>query len=91
MVQRYEVEKWGLPEPEVIEYAYGDLVKYEDYAKLEARLNGILDMLVKLDNDLGYGLIPDEYAYDRVGEILEKYRNGECANCGSITHVEGVE
>ena len=53
----------------------GRYVSYEDYAKLEANLNGILDMLVKLDNDLGYGVIPDEYAYDRVGEILEKYRN----------------
>lgn len=53
----------------------GRYVSYEDYAKLEAELNDILDMLVKLDNDLGYGVIPDEYAYDRVGEILEKYRN----------------
>lgn len=53
----------------------GRYVSYEDYAKLESNLNGILDMLVKLDNDLGYGVIPDEYAYDRVGEILEKYRN----------------
>lgn len=53
----------------------GVFVSYEDYKELEANLNGILDMLVKLDNDLGYGLIPDEYAYDRVGEILEKYRN----------------
>ena len=57
------------------EHQRGDLVKYEDYAKLESHLNGILDMLAKLDNDLGYGLIPDEYAYDRVGEILERYRN----------------
>ncbi|HAE0051441.1 TPA_asm: hypothetical protein G2716_22855 [Salmonella enterica subsp. enterica serovar Enteritidis] len=53
----------------------GEYVTYEDYAKLESHLNGILDMLAKLDNDLGYGLIPDEYAYDRVGEILEMYRN----------------
>ncbi|QVR48617.1 hypothetical protein [Escherichia phage vB_EcoS_SCS92] len=56
----------------------GRYVSYEDYAKLEAELNDILDMLVKLDNDLGYGVIPDEYAYDRVGEILEKYRNEPC-------------
>lgn len=53
----------------------GRYVSYEDYLKLESKLNDILDMLVKLDNDLGYGVIPDEYAYDRVGEILEKYRN----------------
>lgn len=53
----------------------GHWVLYNDYVKLESHLNDILDMLVKLDNDLGYGLIPDEYAYDRVGEILERYRN----------------
>lgn len=53
----------------------GRYVSYEDYLKLESKFNDILDMLVKLDNDLGYGVIPDEYAYDRVGEILEKYRN----------------
>lgn len=65
MVQRYLL----VPHDE------GDWVGYEDYAKLEANLNGILDMLVELDNDLGYGVIPDEYAFDRVNEILEKYRN----------------
>lgn len=64
MVQRYEVEKWGLPEPEVIEYAYGDYVSYEDYVKLEAELQKYKDQF------------PDYV---------------ECANCGSITHVEGVE
>ena len=70
MVQRYENDHGDM-----FQVAEGNWVTYEDYAKLEARLNGILDMLVKLDNDLGYGVIPDEYAYDRVGEILEKYRN----------------
>lgn len=69
MVQRYLLQG-GLIGP----HDDGDWVGYEDYVKLEANLNGILAMLVKLDNDLGYGVIPDEYAYDRVGEILEKYR-----------------
>lgn len=69
MVQRYSNNGFCVAD------ANGRYVKYEDYVKLESRLNGILDMLVKLDNDLGYGLIPDEYAYDRVGEILEKYRD----------------
>lgn len=72
MVQRYDV--WCI-EDIFKNSEDGSYVKYEDYAKLEADLNGILDMLVKLDNDLGYGVIPDEYAYDRVGEILEKYHN----------------
>lgn len=70
MVQRYLLQGCL-----IVPHDEGDWVGYEDYVKLESRLNGILDMLVKLDNDLGYGLIPDEYAYDRVGEILEKYRD----------------
>lgn len=73
MVQRYSFERYSTTE--LTEPVLVDFVKYEDYAKLESHLNGILDMLAKLDNDLGYGLIPDEYAYDRVGEILERYRN----------------
>lgn len=71
MVQRYS---YYTGEPDDA----GVFVEYEDYKELEANLSGILDMLVKLDNDLGYGVIPDEYAYDRVGEILEKYRNVSC-------------
>lgn len=71
MIQRYTYDQIFGFTPDV----EGVLVLYEDYAKLESHLNGILDMLTKLDNDLGYGLIPDEYAYDRVGEILERYRN----------------
>ena len=70
MVQRYENDHGDM-----FQATEGDFVRYEDYAKLESKFNDILDMLVKLDNDLGYGVIPDEYAYDRVGEILEKYRN----------------
>ena len=70
MVQRYENDHGDM-----FQATEGDFVRYEDYAKLESKFNDILDMLVKLDHDLGYGLIPDEYAYDRVGEILEKYRN----------------
>lgn len=71
MTQRYTYDQiFG-----IIPGVEGTLVLYEDYAKLESKFNDILDMLVKLGNDLGYGVIPDEYAYDRVGEILEKYRN----------------
>lgn len=38
MVQRYDVKAWGLPEPEMAEYAYGDYVEYDAYLKLEAKL-----------------------------------------------------
>ena len=50
-----------------------EVVRYEDYTELESKFNDMHDMLVKLDNDLNNGVIPDEYAYNRVGEILEKY------------------
>ena len=73
MVQRY-VASYN----DYYTHEEGAFVTYEDYAELESKFNDILDMLVKLDNDLGYGVIPDEYAYDRVGEILEKYHNEPC-------------
>lgn len=74
MVRKYEVRGTELGGDAFYE-DWVEVVRYEDYAKLESNLNGILDILAKLDNDLGYGVIPDEYAYDRVGEILEKYHN----------------
>lgn len=76
MVMRYKFN--DVVSPGMYPERDGNYVKYEDYKELEAELNDILDMLVKLDNDLGYGVIPDEYAYDRVGDILEKYRNEPC-------------
>ena len=89
MVQRYEVEKWGLPELEMAEYAYGDYVSYEDYAKLEADFQ---DYITTTDMEIE-GLV------SRLAEVkaeLQKYKDQfpdyvECANCGLITHVEGVE
>ena len=50
-----------------------EVARDEDYTELESKFNDMHDMLVKLDNDLNNGVIPDEYAYNRVGEILEKY------------------
>lgn len=63
MVQRYETYgcDWEL---EVFESDAGNLVLYEDYAKLEAELQKYKDQF------------PDYV---------------ECVNCGSVTHVEGVE
>ncbi|QHJ78534.1 MAG: hypothetical protein [Bacteriophage sp.] len=70
MVQRYLLQG-GLIGP----HDEGDWVGYEDYAALERKFDSILNLLVKLDDDLGYGKIPDEYAYDRIGEIIEKHQN----------------
>ena len=89
MVQRYEVEKWGLPEPEVVEYAYGDYVSYEDYKELD---DSFQDYITTTDMEI-------EELVARLAEVnseLQKYKDQfpdyvECANCGSVTHVEGVE
>lgn len=46
MVQRYEVKAWGLPEPEMAEYAYGDYVEYDAYLKLEAKLREFAEQVI---------------------------------------------
>lgn len=60
MVQRYTYDQVLGIIPDV----GGEIVFYEDYAKLEAELQKYKDQF------------PDYV---------------ECANCGSVTHVEGVE
>lgn len=89
MVQRYEVNAWGLPEPEMTEYAYGDYVEYDAYLKLEADF--------KAYKASAY-TVAEQYAgvIKELEAELQKYKDQfpdyvECANCGSITHVEGVE
>lgn len=46
MVQRYEVKAWGLPEPEMAEYAYGGYVEYDAYLKLEAKLREFAEQVM---------------------------------------------
>lgn len=89
MVQRYEVKAWGLPEPEMAEYAYGDYVEYDSYKELDDYYQ---ERLADADKEIE-GLV------SRLAEVnaeLQKYKDQfpdyvECANCGSVTHVEGVE
>lgn len=89
MVQRYEVEKWGLPEPEMVEYAYGDYVEYDRYKELD---DSFQDYITTTDMEI-------EELVSRLAEVnaeLQKYKDQfpdyvECANCGSVTYVEGVE
>ena len=89
MVQRYEVKAWGLPEPEMDEYAYGDYVEYDSYKELDDYYQ---ERLADADKEIE-GLV------SRLAEVnaeLQKYKDQypdyvECANCGSVTHVEGVE
>lgn len=88
MVQRYEVKAWGLPEPEMAEYAYDYYVEYDSYKELDDYYQ---ERLADADKEI-------EELVSRLAEVnaeLQKYKDQfpdyvECANCGSVTHVEGV-
>lgn len=84
MVQRYLLQG-GLIGP----HNAGDWVGYEDYKELD---DDFQDYITTTDMEIE-GLV------SRLAEVnaeLQKYKDQfpdyvECANCGSITHVEGVE
>lgn len=88
MVQRYELsEKWG--QPEMAKYDYGDYVEYDSYKELD---NYYQERIADANEEI-------EALAARLAEVnaeLQKYKDQfpdyvECANCGSVTHVEGVE
>ena len=88
MVQRYELsEKWG--QPEMAKHDYGDYVEYDSYKELD---DSFQDYITTTDMEIE-GLV------SRLAEVnaeLQKYKDQfpdyvECENCGSVTHVEGVE
>ena len=91
MVQRYLLQG-GLIGPHDV----GDWVGYEDYAKLEAELSGLKEWRVQV---IDIALKASEEARIKIDNLeaeLQKYKDQfpdyvECANCGSVTHVEGVE
>ncbi|WPJ70193.1 hypothetical protein orfRA140_00046c [Salmonella phage RA140] len=75
MVQRYSNNGFCVVD------ADGRYVSYEDYAKLERKFNDAFDFLTRAE---------------KAEAELQKYKDQfpdyvECANCGSVTHVEGVE
>ena len=88
MVQRYETYGYDW-ELEVFESDEGNLVSYEDYKELD---DSFQDYITITDWEIE-GLV------SRLAEVnaeLQKYKDHfpdyiECANCGSVTHVEGVE
>lgn len=95
MVQRYELsEKWG--QPEMAKYDWGDYVEYDSYKELD-------DSYKELDDSFQDYITTTDMEIDglvsRLAEVnaeLQKYKDQfpdyvECANCGSITHAEGVE
>lgn len=88
MVQRYELsEKWG--QPEMVKYDWGDYVEYDSYKELD---DSFQDYVVTTEMEVAELVA-------RLAEVnaeLQKYKDQfpdyvECANCGSVTHVEGVE
>lgn len=90
MVQRYDLkEDCVTGHIDLEKDADGDWVRYGDYAKLEADF--------KVYKASAYA-VAEQYAgviKDLEAE-LQKYKDQfpdyvECANCGSVTHVEGVE
>lgn len=95
MVQRYETYGYDW-ELEVYKCDAGNLVSYEDYAKLEAELSGLKEWRAQV---IEVALKASEEARTTIDNLeaeLQKYKDQfpdyvECANCGSVTHVEGVE
>lgn len=85
MVQRYNYDPMFGFTPDV----EGGLMLYEDYKELD---NSFQDYITTTDMEIE-GLVA------RLAEVnaeLQKYKDQfpdyvECANCGSVTHVEGVE
>lgn len=86
MVQRYDV--WCIED--IFKNSHdGSYVKYEDYKELD---DSFQDYITTTDMEIE-GLVA------RLAEVnaeLQKYKDQfpdyvECANCGSVTHVEGVE
>lgn len=96
MVQRYEFKDVGAnphhpyhPNHELVKSDEGDWVRYEDYKELDDYYR---ERLADAEEEIE-GLV------SRLAEVkaeLQKYKDQfpdyvECANCGSVTHVEGVE
>lgn len=85
MVQRYSYDPMFGFTPDV----EGGLVLYEDYKELD---DSFQDYIITTDMEIE-GLVA------RLAEVnaeLQKYKDQfpdyvECANCGSVTHLEGVE
>ena len=84
MVQRYENDHGDM-----FQATEGHWVLYEDYAELD---NNFQDYVVTTEMEVAE-------LVSRLAEVkaeLQKYKDQfpdyvECANCGSITHVEGAE
>lgn len=86
MVQRYSNNGFCVADGD------GSYVKYEDYAELELKLDTLREWRTKILNEA----LEAVTAAEKLEAELQNYKDQfpdyvECANCGSVTHVEGVE
>lgn len=89
MVQRYELELYHCNGGEMEPCDEGGYVEYDSYKELDDRFQ---DYVIETEMEVAELVA-------RLAEVnseLQKYKDQfpdyvECANCGSITHVEGVE
>lgn len=87
MVQRYLLQG-GLIGP----HDDGDWVGYEDYEELERKFKELMAWRVQVLNDAFSFLARAEKAEAELQKYKDQFPDYvECANCGSVTHVEGVE
>ncbi|HDN3059376.1 TPA: hypothetical protein P1L68_004648 [Escherichia coli] len=93
MVQRYDLkEDWVTGRIDLEKDADGDWVDYEDYAELERKFNELRTWRTQILNDAFDFLSQAEKAEAELQKYKDQFPDYvECANCGSITHVEGVE
>lgn len=91
MVQRYETYGYDW-EMEVYKCDAGNLVRYEDYKELERKFKELMAWRVQVLNDAFSFLTRAEKAEAELQKYKDQFPDYvECTNCGSVTHVEGVE
>lgn len=93
MVQRYALkEDCVTGHIDLEKDADGDWVGYRDYKELERKLNELRTWRTQILNDAFDFLSQAEKAEAELQKYKDQFPDYvECANCGSITHVEGVE
>ena len=86
MVQRYSNNGFCVAD------ADGEYVRYEDYEELERKFKELVPRRVQILNDAFSFLTRAEKAEAELQRYKDQFPDYvECANCGSVTHVEGVE
>lgn len=91
MVRKYEVRGTELGGDAFYE-DWVEVVRYEDYKELERKFFELTAWRVQVLNDAFSFLARAEKAEAELQKYKDQFPDYvECANCGSVTHVEGVE